>query len=81
MHYQEKNPYIKKPKRLQRSCFPDQFKLSEVTSVFRKEDGLSKEFYHAVYVLSHASKFFERLVFNQRSAPPTTPPPPNPVRK
>ena len=34
-------------------------------SMFKKEDELSKENYRPVSVLSHASKIFERIGFNQ----------------
>ena len=37
----------------------------EVTPVFKKEDELNKENYRPVSVLSHASKIFERIVWNQ----------------
>ena len=50
---------------LERGCFPNQLKLAEVTPVFKKEDELNKENYRPVSVLSHASKIFERIVFNQ----------------
>ena len=36
-----------------------------MTPIFKKEDELSKENYRPVSVLSHASKIFERIVFNQ----------------
>ena len=36
-----------------------------MTPVFKKEDELNKENYRPVSVLSHASKIFERIVFNQ----------------
>ena len=50
---------------LERGCFPNQLKLAEVTPVFKKEDELNKENYRPVSVLFHASKIFERIVFNQ----------------
>ena len=50
---------------LRRGCFPNQLKLAEVTPVFKKEDELRKDNYLSVSVLSHASKIFERIVFNQ----------------
>ena len=50
---------------LERGCFPNQLKLAKVTPVFKKEDELNKENYRPVSVLSHASKIFERMVFNQ----------------
>ena len=50
---------------LEKGCVSNQLKLAEVTPVFKKEDELNKENYHPVNVLSHASKIFERIVFNQ----------------
>ena len=50
---------------LERGCFPKQLKLAEVTPALKKEDELSKENYRPVSALSHASKIFERVVFNQ----------------
>ena len=38
-----------------------------MTPVFKKEDELNKEDYRLVSVLSHASKIFQRIVFNQMS--------------
>ena len=52
-------------KSLERGFFPSQLKLAEVTPVFQKEDELSKGNYRLVNVFSHASKIFERIVFNQ----------------
>ena len=49
----------------QKDCFPNLLKLAEVTPMFQKEDELNKENYRPVSVLSHASKIFERIVFNQ----------------
>ena len=48
---------------LQRGYFPNQLKLAEVTSLFKKEDELNEENYRPVRVLSHPSKIFERIVF------------------
>ena len=50
---------------LERGCFPNQLKLAEVTSLFKKEDELNEENYLPVRVLSHPSKIFERIVFKQ----------------
>ena len=50
---------------LERGCFPNKLKLAELTLVFKKEDELSKENERHVSVLSHASKIFERVAFNQ----------------
>ena len=49
---------------LERGCFSNQLKLSEVTPVFKKEDELSKENDGPVSVLSRRCKIFERIVFN-----------------
>ena len=40
-------------------------KLVEVSPVFKKNDDLDKENYRPVSVLSHMSKVFERIVYNQ----------------
>ena len=50
---------------LESGCFPNQLKLAEMTPVFKKEDELSKENYRPAIVLSHTSRIFERIVFNQ----------------
>ena len=50
---------------LEKGCFPNQLKLSELTPVFKKEGELNKENCGPVSVLSQASKIFERIVFNQ----------------
>ena len=50
---------------LERGCFSNQLKLAEVIPVFKKEDELKKENYRPVSVLFHATKIFERIVFNQ----------------
>ena len=50
---------------LEAGCFPNQHKLAEVNPVFEKEDELNKENYYHVSVFSHASKIFERIIFNQ----------------
>ena len=45
--------------------FPDELKLAEVSSIFKKNDGLDKENYRPVSVLSHLSKVFERIMYKQ----------------
>ena len=42
-------------------CFPDELKLAEVIPIFKKNDDLDKENYMPVSILSHMSKFFERM--------------------
>ena len=45
--------------------FPNELKLAEVTLVYKKKDPLSKENYRPVIVLSHVSKVFEKIVYEQ----------------
>ena len=40
-------------------------KLADVSPVFKKDDDLNKENYRPVSILSHMSKFFERLFYKQ----------------
>ena len=44
---------------------PGELKLAEVTPVFLKLDCLNKENYSPVSLLSHMSKVFERILYNQ----------------
>ena len=43
------------------SSFPDKLKLAEVLSAFKKDD----LFYKGNYFLSHTSKIYEKILFNQ----------------
>ena len=45
--------------------FPNELKLAEVTPVYRKKDPLNKENYRPVNVMSHVSKIFEKIVYEQ----------------
>ena len=47
------------------NCYPDDLKLAEVSPVFKKKDDLDKENYRPVIILSHVSKFFERIMYEQ----------------
>ena len=47
------------------SSFPDEFKLAEVVSAFKKDGPLDKENYHPISLISHTSKIFEKILFNQ----------------
>ena len=47
------------------SSFPDELKLTEVTSVFKKDDPLDKECYRPISLFSHISKIYEKIFFNQ----------------
>ena len=49
------------------SSFPEELKLAEVMSAFKKDDSFNKENYHSISLLSHTSKIFEKILFNQIS--------------
>ena len=44
-------------------CYSDNLKIAEVSALFKKKDDLDKESYRSVSVLSHLSKFFERIMY------------------
>ena len=44
---------------------PEELKLAEVSSIFKKKDGLDKENYRPVSVLPHVSKVFERIMYHK----------------
>ena len=45
--------------------FPSELKLGQVTPVFKELDRMNKENYRPVSLLSHMSKVFERILYNQ----------------
>ena len=45
--------------------FPDELKLAEVIPLFKKADPFDKSNYRPVSLLSHMSKVFERIIYNQ----------------
>ena len=47
------------------NCYPDDLKLAEIRPVFKKKDDLDKENDRPVSVLSHVSKVFERIMYQQ----------------
>ena len=47
------------------NCYPNDLKLAEVSPVFKKKDDLDKENDRPVSVLSHVSKVFERIMYQQ----------------
>ena len=49
----------------EKGCFPDELKIAEVSPIFKKNNSLDKENYRPVSVLSHVSKVFERIMYNQ----------------
>ena len=44
------------------NTFPEQWKRSKVTPLYKKEDPLKKENYRPVSLLPHVSKVFERII-------------------
>ena len=56
-------PYLTGPinHSIDTSSFPDKLKLAEVLSAFKKDD----LFYKGNYFLSHTSKIYEKILFNQ----------------
>ena len=50
---------------IKKGCFPEEFRLAEVSPIFRKKDDLDKENYRAVIVVPHVSKVFERIMHHQ----------------
>ena len=50
---------------LKNGIFPDELKLAEVIPLFKKVDPFDKINYRPVSLLSHMSKVFERIIFNQ----------------
>ena len=47
------------------NCYPDDLELAEVSPVFKKKNDLDKENYRPVSVLSHVTKVFERIMYQQ----------------
>ena len=47
--------------------FTEELKLSEVTPLFKKADPFDKLSYRPVSLLSHVSKVYDRIIFNQIS--------------
>ena len=50
---------------LKNGIFPDELKLAKVIPLFKKADPFDKMNYRPVSLLSHISKIFERIIFNQ----------------
>ena len=50
---------------LKRGIFLDELKLAEVIPLFKKGDPFDKTNYRPVSFLSHISKVFERIIYNQ----------------
>ena len=47
------------------NCYPNDLKLAEVSPVFKQKDNLDKENDRPLSVLSHVSKVFERIMYQQ----------------
>ena len=52
-------------KSIETVCFPDSFKVANITSIFKKDDPLDKANYRPVSILPLISKVYERLIYNQ----------------
>ena len=50
------------------TTFPDDLKLAEISSIFKKNDDLDKENCRPVSVLFNVSKVFERIIYSQIDA-------------
>ena len=50
---------------IKNGVFPDELKLAEVIPLFKKYDPFDKSNYRPVSLLSHMSKVFERIIYNQ----------------
>ena len=47
------------------SLFPDQAKISSITTVFKKDDRMKKKNYRPIKVLSCLSKVLEKIIFQK----------------
>ena len=52
---------------IRNGTFPEELKSAEVTPLFKKADLFDKVNYRPVSLLSHVSKVYERIIFNQVS--------------
>ena len=52
---------------IRKDTFPEELKLAEVNHLFKKADPFDKVNYTPVSLLSHVSKVYERIAFNQIS--------------
>ena len=50
---------------LKRGIFPDDLKLADITTIFKKEDSLDKENYRPVSILPHLWNVFKRILYKQ----------------
>ena len=50
---------------IRNGTFPEELKLAKVTPLFKKADLFDKVTYRPVSLLSHISKVYERIIFNQ----------------
>ena len=53
---------------IRNGTFPDELKLAEATPICKKADPFDITNYRPVSLLSHVSKVYERIIFNQISA-------------
>ena len=50
---------------IEQNEFTNELKLVDVLPIYKKKDPLNKENYRPVKLLSHMSKFFERILYKQ----------------
>ena len=50
---------------LETNTFPDKFKISFITPIFKSGDKYNAKNYRPISILSHLAKIFERLLYNQ----------------
>ena len=50
---------------LEKGLFPDELKVTDVSSISKKYEDLNKENYRPVVILPHMSKIFERIFYRQ----------------
>ena len=52
---------------IRNGTFPEELKLAEVTPLLKKADPFDKVNYRPMSLLSHVSKVYERIIYNQTS--------------
>ena len=50
---------------IKQNKFPNELKIADITTIFKKEDPLDKTNYRTISILPTVTKIFERILFNQ----------------